>query len=487
MKPILNLWVQPIYARMNLDGKKSLYWILSIFPLVGLLLAFLVFLSNRQKYGAEIFLYAFLMSLGVMLVIVFVVWFLILAQYQGQQYSPANAGLIPRIKRYMQIAIALPIVLAACVITMISFVVDKHFSIWPAFVCVTGMLFFAISVRSPWMMVPMILSFQLPGIFERAGYQKLDQAVEVLGIPFSLFLFITMIMMLVAGIHWMFSAKGDALFKMHKRTLAFQDGINGKKSNDNKITLGFSTLFFRWMEQNVRAHQRQGAVSKSSLLIFCLSPRLHWTTIAGQMFGLLVAGIFAVTLLQVLLMRNSYDFILGFGVGFGGLVALILPVTMVLMLFFTVYQTRAEQSILSLAPNLGNSAQQNKTYMRYLTKQFFILYGISVLAACLIAKFGNLSEMKLAMLSLFLTCLFPLSLSLTVRFGHMKSVHDHPLMKLLLSGVLLFVVGGGLALAISPKAVWGYCGVVLVVTSIMLWKKMQSNLQNNMFPVGRAV
>jgi hypothetical protein len=69
----------------------------------------------------------------------------------------------------------------------------------------------------------------------------------------------------------------------------------------------------------------------------------------------------------------------------------------------------------------------------------------------------------------------------------MKSVHDHPLMKLLLSGVLLFVVGGGLALAISPKAVWGYCGVVLVVTSIMLWKKMQSNLQNNMFPVGRAV
>lgn len=487
MKPILNLWMQPIYARLNLDSRKSLYWVLGVAFMLGQLLATVVFLGGREKHGAEIFLYAFLMSLGFIVAIVFMAWFVMLVQYFARQYSPANAKLLPQIKSQMQFALALPIVFAACFVTLLASLVEKQLLIWPGFVCVAIMLFLAISMRSPWMVVLMILSFQLPGIFERAGYPKWDHALSNAGLPITLFLFIAMIVMLVGGLQWMFSIRGDALFDMHKRTRVFQDVMNGQKSNDNKVTLGFSTLFFRWMEQNVRAHQSQGAVSKSSLLIFCLSPRLHWTTITGQMFGLLVAGIFAVTLLQVLLMRKSYDFILGFGVGFGGLVALILPVTMVLMLFFTVYQTRAEQSILSLAPNLGNSAQQNKTYMRYLTKQFFILYGISVLAACLIAKFGNLSEMKLAMLSLFLTCLFPLSLSLTVRFGHMKSVHDHPLMKLLLSVVLLFVVGGGLALAISPKAVWGYCGVVLVVTSIMLWKKMQSNLQNNMFPVGRAV
>jgi hypothetical protein len=487
MKPILNLWMQPIYARMNLDSKKSLYWVLGVAFMLGQLLATVVFLGGREKHGTEIFLYAFLLSLGFILVIVFMAWFLMLVQYFARQYSPANAGLLPQIKSQMQFAIALPIVLVACSVTLFASLVEKQFVIWTAFVCVAIMLFLAISTRSPWMVVPMILSFQLPGIFERAGYPKWDHALSNAGLPISLFLFIAMIVMLVGGLRWMFSIRGDALFEMHKRTRVFQDVMSGKKTNDNKVTLGFSTLFFRWMEQNVRAHQSQLAASKSALLVFCLSPRLHWTTIASQMLGILIAGISAVALLQVLLMRNSYDFIHGFGVGFGGLMVLILPMTIVMMLFFTVYQTRAEQSILSLAPNLGNSVQQSRTYMRYLMKQFFILYGISVVAACVMAKFGNLSEMKLAMLSLFLTCLFPLSLSLTVRFEHMKSVHDHPLMKLLLSAVVLFVIGGGLILVISPKVVWGYCGIVLLTTSIILWKKMQANLQKNMFPVGRAV
>jgi hypothetical protein len=487
MKPILNLWMQPIYARLNLDSRKSLYWVLGVAFALGQLLATVVFLGGREKHGVEIFLYAFLMSLGFIFVIVFMAWYVMLVQYFARQYSPANAGLLPKIKSQMQFAIALPIVLVACSVTLFASLVEKQFLIWPGFVCVTIMLFLAISMRSPWMVVPLILSFQLPGIFERAGYPKWDHALSNGGLPITLFMFIAMIVMLVGGLRWMFSIHGDALFEMHKRTRVFQDVMNGKRANENQITLGFSMLFFRWMGRNVHAHQKQVAASKSELLIYCLSPRLHWSTIASQMLGILIAGIAAVALLQILLLRDAHDFILGFGAGFGGLMALILPVTIVLMLFFTLYQTRGEQTILSLAPNLGNRAQQNRTYMRYLTKQFFILYGISVLAACLIAKFGNLSEMKLAMLSLFLTCLFPLSLSLTVRFGHMKSVHDHPLMKLLLSGVLLFVTGGGLILAISPKVVWGYCCVVLVVTSIMLWKKMQLNMQNNMFPVGRAV
>ena len=399
--------------------------------MLGQLLATLIFLGNRQKFGAETFLYAFLMSFGLIFVIVFMAWFAVLVQYLGQQYSPARAGLLPQIKSHMQFALAIPIVLVACSVTLIASLVEKQFLMWPGFVSVAIMLFLAISMRSPWMVVPMILSFQLPSIFERAGFPKWNEALLIAGLPISFFLLIGMIVMLVGGLRWMFSISGDALFEMHKRTRMFQDAMNGKKSNENKITLGFSMLFFRWMGRNVRAHQKPAATSKSELLTYCLGPRLHWTTIVSQMLGILIAGISGVALLQILLLRRDpNDFILGFGAGFGGLIALIFPVSIVLMLFFTLYQTRGEQSILSLAPNLGSSAQQNKTYMRYLTKQFFILYGISVVTACVIAKFGSLSELKLAMLGLFLTCLFPLSLSLTVPLGGMKSVNDHPLLKL---------------------------------------------------------
>jgi hypothetical protein len=479
--------MQPIYARMNLDSKKSLYWVLGVALMLGQLLATVIFLGSRQKHGAEIFLYAFLMSLAFILVIVFMAWFVMLVQYMGRQYSPANAGLLPKMKGQMQYALALPIVLVAFLVTVIASFVEKQFYIWPGFVCVAIMLFLAISMRSPWMVVPMILSFQLPGIFERAGYPKWDHALSYGGLPVSLFLFIAMIVMLVGGLRWMFSIRGDALFEMHKRTRVFQDVMSGKKTSENKITLGFSMLFFRLMGRHVCAHQKHAAASKSELLIYCLGPRLHWTTIVSQMLGILIAGIFGVALLQVLLLRDAHDFILGFSAGFGGLIALMFPVSIVLMLFFTLYQTRAEQSILSLAPNLGNSVQQNKTYMRYLTKQFFVLFGISVVTACVIAKFGSLSELKLAMLGLFLTCLFPLSLSLTVPFGGMKSVNDHPLLKLFPLAVLLFVIGAALILLISPKVAWVYCGIVLMVTSTLLWKRLHANLQKNMFPVGRAV
>ena len=487
MKPILNLWMQPIYARMNLDSKKSLYWILGVVFVLGQLLATLIFLGNRQKFGAETFLYAFLISFGLILVIVFMAWFAMLVQYLGQQYSPARAALLPQIKRHMQFALAIPIVLVACSVTLIASLVEKQFFIWPGFLCVTIMLFIAISMRSPWMVVPMILSFQLPVISERIGLPKWNEASLIAGVPIWVFLLIAMIAMLVVGLHWMFSIRGDALFEMHKRTRMFQDAMNGKKTNENKMTLGFSMLFFRWMERSIRAHQKHVVGSKSELLVYCLSPRLHWTTIFIQMSAILIAGISAVALLKILLLRDAHDFILGFSAGFSGLMALVLPMTIALMLFSTVYQSRAEQSILSLAPNLGNSVQQNKTYMRYLTKQFFILYGISMVTACVIAKFGSLSELKLAMLGLFLTCLFPLSLGLTVSFGRMKSVNDHPLLKLFLLCVLLFAIGAALILLISPTVAWVYCGIVLMVTFTLLWKRLHANLQKNMFPVGRAV
>ncbi len=485
MKPILNFWMQPVYARINLESKKSLFWVLAIALLLGQLLAAMIFVGG-DKHGVEVFLYALMLSVAAISCIVLMAWFVMLTQYMGQQSSPANMGLVPQWKNYAKLAIALPILIVALIVALVFFVVEQRFSALPSFVCVSVMVFFAISVRSPWMTVFLIFSFQLPNMLERAGYQEELASLASSRLEVVLALLAGMIVMIVIGLHWLFSARGDTLFSMHKRSLAFQDGMSGRRTHESKMSLSFSVLYMRWMARSVDM-QRIGEGLKSNLLVFSLSPRLHWTTIATQLFLIGIAGFAAIFILQSTLLKSSEDFLLGFGLGFGGLMMIFLPLLIAFILYFSVYQTRVEQGLLSLAPNLGNTKQRNLTYILYLLRQFLMLYFFSVLGAAVYIAFADLTAFKLAILVLLVACTFPLILNLCVRFSEMRSAQDHPLMKSLFLCGVLFLIGLSLIWLISPIVAWVYCPMVIAVTSFVLWRKLRINLNLDLFPAGRAV
>lgn len=490
MKILLNIWMQPVYARLNMESKKSLFLVMAFFLAAGQLIAATLFFLSSKKPDANVLAYAFLLSIAALIVIVFLVWFVMLVQNIGLQYSPANARLLPQIRRYLEAAIVIPILMCALLSCLGWRLLVHEYSVWPVFVCVGVLVFFAIIVRTQWAVVPLILCFQIPVMLQRAGLESVEQMVQRnLGISLSTVLLLAIPLMIYAGIYWIFSPRDEALFAMHKRGLALRAGMAGTGINQNRATLSLSMLFMGWMKHCVKRSQKNPGSMQAlrSLNGFVFGPRIHWTTISLQVIAMLVTGTFAVFVLDAFSMKKDSDFLIGFSFGFGGILLIAQPLFFSFMSFYTLYQTRHEQALLQLTPNhLGNAAL-DQMLTRFLLRQFFILYGLSLLASVVVCVFVLQGGVKAASLILFLSCLLPLVSAIVFNYAKMQALNDHPMVKIVLACLLIFVIGMVLGLSISTALIWWYSALVVCATLIWLKKTLRVNAGVTMFPVGRSV
>jgi len=489
MKNMVSIWMQPIYARLNTEGVKTLLLVLAMFPLLSQVLALILEWNKGEGFHLKVFALALGISLLALLVIVFYVWFVMLIQNIGMQYSPANAALLPRIKAIMQMAIALPIVLCALIATLIAWAITKQFSMLPGFVCVVVTVFFMLIVRSQWAVIPMVISFQLPVILKRMGVQNMEQQIEqTLGISLNFLLFFLSLIILVASIRWVFSTKDENLFNMHKRTVSFRRNMNGDKAYETKFMHAFSSPFFTWMNFRVRRALQAGVAehTRQQLISFSLGPRLHWLTISTQLLAMLIWGLFSVFVITRLSSKPNDDFVHGFGLGFGAIVLIAQPLLMGLQLFYSLYQTRVEQALISLTPVVQSSMQQDRILQQYLFRQFFILYGISLSVSVLICWLVFPFELKSAAMMLFVSTIFPMVLVITRDHAKMRSASDHSLLKILLICIAVFGVFFFALLLLPLQLIWLYCASIFIVSLVLLIKSLQSRRRTTMFPVGRA-
>nr|WP_315476233.1 hypothetical protein [uncultured Undibacterium sp.] len=488
MKKILTIWMQPVYARLNVDSKRTLVLGLLFIPLVAQIIAAILFFVRADIVTAKVFFEAFIYSFLLTLFLLFFIWFISLVQSIGLQFSPSNAGLVPGHKKNMQIALAVPIIILALAAVAGFKFFQNSYSMWPAFFAVIVMLFLVLIMRSQWMVLPMVLSMQIPALARRAGYSDIDGIIAAkLGLPISTILLVLTLVFLFGGIHWVFSIRDDSLFKMHRRTLNFRAGILGQRVAESQVGVSFSVLCIAWMSSCVsRVTQKQQA-DATKLLGFAFGTKSHWTTICFQIFSMAFGGVVVVAILDGLSVRQSEDFIAGFGVGFCAVMAMMLPLVFCMVLFYSLYQTRVEQALLCMAPKMGNSKQRDQSFLWYLLRQFIVLYSISVTVALAILFFVPMSEIKQAILILSITCLFPLILNLAKQFSRMKAVNDHPMLRNLLLCALLMMFGIVIILLITPMVLWVYTPLVILVTAYLLWKQIRNHTKEHLFPVGCAV
>lgn len=490
MNKILNIWAQPFSARFNLERKRSLFLIFGFFLLVGQLLAAAMFVWSPKKFGAVIFLHAFLFSLAALCVTIFFAWFVMLVQSIGMQYSPANARLVPRMGLYLQAAIVIPIVSCAVLASAVWRLVVHDYSVWPAFICVALMVFFSIIVRTQWAVVPMILCFQVPAILDRAGFENIEKIVERnVGLSISSLLLIAIPVMIYGGMRWLFSSRDEALFAMHKRTLALRAGIASTPLNQNRVTMSLSTPFMFWMKRCLAGAQNKeiSILDSKKLLGFVFGPRIHWMTISAQVVAMLATGIVAVSLLDAFAMKKESDFLIGFAFGFGGVLLIAQPLFFCFLLFYTLYQTRHEQALLRLAPTHLNNSELDRGLRSYLFQQFFILYGLSAVISVPVCIFVLQGEVKIVSLILLVCSMFPLLSAVVFDYAKMKALSDHPLLKTVMISLLIFAFGLVLGMAVSFHLLWWYSAFIIMGTFLWMRKNLRMNADRKTFPVGRSV
>jgi hypothetical protein len=489
MNKILNIWLQPIYARLNLDSKKSLYIVMSLFPITGQVIATLLFFFGSKGSDFPIFWYCFLFSMIALVVIVFFSWYVMLIQSIRLQYSPAVAGLVPQIRTYLQIAVGLPIVFVALLAAIIERITQHHFSLWPSFACVLFMLLSAMTIRTAWAVLGVILSLQVPTSLNAPNLKMIDQImVESLGVSPAFVLSLAMPVLIYAGVIWTFSARGDILFKINIASLKRLAAFSGMKIDENRMSLGFASTFVRWMTFCVKRNQKalQSKNVGRKLFGFALGPHLHWTTTFIQTLVFAVLGTLLILLLRNIPKLNDSHFVLSFSPAVPTVFFIGLPLIFFLMLFQSLFFTRAEQGLFSLTEKSMASAMQNQALSNYLLRQLFILYALSIVAAFAIVKFWLEGDVKIGILILVVTCMFPLTLCIVRNHAKMKTANDHPMVKSLLLCVMIFAIGMVFVLGAPRFALFWYCALIFVSTLVLLFFKMKANARLRIFPVGRA-
>lgn len=489
MNKIFNIWLQPIYGRLNLDSKKSLYIVMSLFPITGQIIACLLFFFGSKKLDFPIFLYCFLFSLAALLAIVAMAWYFMLMQSIRLQYSPAVAGLVPNIKKHLQIAVGLPIVFVTLLSIIIERVTQHHFSLWPSFVFVLFMLLTAMTIRTQWAGLGMILSLQIPTSLNALNLKMIDQImVESLGVSPVLVLSLAIPVLIYAGLIWTFSTRGDTLFKISAASFKRHASFSGMKINESRISLAFASTFVGWMTFCVKRSQK-GIQSENigrKLVGFALGPRLHWKTtfILVLVFALLGTG--SILLLRITLQFNDSHFVVNFSPTVPSVFFVGLPIIFSLMLFQSLFLTRAEQGLFSLTEKSMTNPMQDQALTNYLLRQFFTLYALSIVAAFAIGKFWLEGDVKIDSLVLVVTCMFPLTLCIVRNHAKMKTANDHPMIRNLLLCVMIFAIGMVFVLGAPRIAIFWYCALVFVSTLALLFFKMKANARIKIFPVGRA-
>ena len=433
MNRMLTLWMQPIYAGINQVTLKSKI-------LIGLI-AFLYWGGGTvvfYKISSKNF--GLVGAIGLSLIVTFglvnVLLFIFQTKYIALQYSPSNAFLTPYLKTELKKSLIIPILLISFILFIFLSIAQKQFSPLIFSISIIFFLSIAATIRNPWMIVPIVVVFQLPAIFNK---WKLELQWEVINASYFALLSIPIsLAILWIGTHWIFSMRDQVLFSNYEKKKKW-----GKQKNTGVILKDdfssiFSLYYFKWMEFCV---SRFSINSKKSFFFksitgFCLGPRLHWQTNFIQFSIALFGG----GLMMLLISRQEENQLTSAYMFFATSFIVFMPVVFSYLVLQTMYQTRGEQSIVSLSPLTKNNQTFDMTLMKFIARQMLIMYSITFFVAVLGIKFASKnSSISFHTLILFF-CTLPLMIMIFRNHAETKSASDNPLMAYSLLCLALIII-----------------------------------------------
>lgn len=486
MKSLIQIWMQPIYARLNMHSKKALCLILAMFPIVGEIIAAIIYYF-KPYHGIVVFAYAFGVSIAAALICSIWVWYFMLLHSIGMQYSPANAHLIPHLVKRMKLAVLLPVLILATIVVFVPFAALTKWSFFPGMMVFLAASAVIVTMRSIWMLTPiMVLVTTVPTALD-----------GILPSPFHIgfwgemcFVLIS-ILSLGSALWWFFSIRDQAHFQFHQRAIAFRNAMGGLKGVGYQEPIGISAPFLIWMRRCVKAVFESSEQTKIKrrvgLIPFGLGSRVHWTNLVIQILGMVLLGVLFLTLIDFIKQDLSNDFYHGTLVGVGAASFLMMPFLLTVTAPSLFYQTRNEQAILSLAPVVHGWKDINRVFLNYVLRQFFILFGLSVLAAVALLVSLDKGSVLPVVLVLVVSSVLNLSLGVTYQLSQVKSASDTPVLRNFLRALLLFAMGIALLLFLSNIAAIVFAIFEVIVTLVLLRRRYLELMGAPQFPVGRAL
>lgn len=492
MKSIFNIWMQPVHARMNLHGIRSLVILLLSIPLIVEVAVFCLSLLKNSAVDFKVYWYALLISLGGMVGLLFYGWFILLSMNISLQYSPSNAKLIPGLKHKLQLSLVIPILFVSACSTIVFGLVAQKWSLFPFLATTIFLSFFIVTIRNQWAVIPFVLTFQIAGYFETNGAINPLQLVESsIGVPIEVLYFLLSIFILALTQAWLFAVRDEAHFKMYQRAQLVKGGLQYQNTKESSFTLGFAVIYFQMMKHQVKKMLMVGAgFKRSKLAMYVFGPRIHWSTLLLQVSAMGISIVVFMRLTSLFVDKKS-DFWEGFGQGFGmGFVGIYLvaqPVVFLVQMFYKIYQTRSEQALVCLTPYAGSRAEIDRELLNYCFRQFGIFYCLSVFSVIFFLIKLQTIDLKCAALVLTVTSVFPCILAIPTAFSEMRSQNDHPIAWSCLPGGILLVLGLSSFVFIPFQAVWFYPLIVIPTTMYFLNRKIREFRERTQFPAGCVV
>ena len=491
MKQILNIWMQPVYARLNLYSSRSLMLILCSVPVLSQILVFALDTLKARAPDPVIYLVALGISLAAVIVILLYGWFILLVMNIGLQYSPANARLVPGLKHRMQLAIGLPIVVTGVIASLVFSVIARRLDAFPFFVTVACTSFFVLTARSQWAVIPFVLSFQIPVYIKNSGLENPIFTIEnLLGIPMQLQYFVLGVLILWGLLFWFFRMKGETHFKMYECSKNYKAGLSGFDTKENSFSLGMGVVYFRMMRFAIEKFSGAKVEPQAQALCrFVLGPRTHWTTMYIQTILIVLSGSVFIWVVG-LVAGNRHEFWQGFGVGFGsilgGLFVLGLPLMFLVQVFLALNKSIKEQALLCLAPFAGTRHQIDASLMTFLLRQFFLMYLVAGVTSVGLAMSIGEFDLKVVALVLYISFLMPCGLALAAPHARMRSASDSSLAKWCAVAAVGFILSLSSLIFFDRNVVFGYAVVVIALTAIEFKRRLNRLESQYLFPVGSA-
>lgn len=490
MNALVQIWMSPVYARLNLGAMEIWYALFGVPLLLTELGTFVIYVSKSEGRSLTIFPLVTLSYLGIWLFLIAFVWFFMLSQYVLKQYSPANAKLTPRSRRHLQLAFLLPMIVFSLLASIAYYFFEDEFSILPAAYCAL-MMFATISMWRGFMgLIFFVGMLQMPDVFKRYRLESAFQRVDDFlfwGTSWSLFM-LAMILVTM-GLYWFFAINEKNLFRLYRQDTSFTTQLAAGGFYAKGIGLATSGFSGQWMDYCIRRQSQRKDVKKvsSSLLPLCFGPRSYWTSIFLQ--SLFVIAVLVVFICVFDLLRDKPP------IGVFGYLSTVLyslfgltATTVYGLVFFqTIYQTRAEQGLVGLSPLSGNGKYQDRVFRRYFIRQFLILFAINFL--CCVALYFAFEENRkgIATAMLFVTCQMPLLLAIADDYPGMRAANDHFMKAYVGSCAVLFLVFSYTLSNLPANTVWIFITIIVGGTLIIFQMASRSKPDRRTFPVGRAV
>lgn len=489
MKSVLNIWMQPFYSRWNLGKSRSLLIFLLAIPV----LVQAIVLIGGQRNGKEFSLGLHLLTLGISVVAVFVLvffwWFVSLLMQISMQYSPQNARLVPHLKRNLYIAIVVPILFISLAVSIAFSIANRRVDMVPFLATATFSSLFTLSIRGPWMVLPFVLSFQVPAYFERnRGENPLFLIQNYTGVSMQVQCFILGLAFVLLATAWLLSVRGEAHFAMHKRAKLYGSGTKTTMELDDLGSTNFASLYFRKMQRDLAsANGLASEFDRKTLVNYVFGPGTHWSTMVIQVITLSL-GVCLFFVVLSLLSSTKSDFFKGFGYGFvWGFALLFLvsqPVLYLVQIFMALNKTKQEQGLLCLAPNAGTRVEIDRQLSVYMLRQFISRFGVSACASALFVYLSGVFDAKAAALLLYLASISICLIALAHDFGKMRSGNDHSLLKWGIIAICCFVLMGASLFVLPYEAVYIYIIIALSFAALSYRARERRYRTAVRFPVG---